>query len=207
MAERVAQHGFHDGAGGRVVVDQQYAQRARAAAFLGAQGVRGGHLRERGQRRGRHAQQLAPGAPAPHQVVDGAAEFIGVEADLAAKQQQLGGAAVVFGVAREAEVGNAARQVEQVHQLVRARSGREPGCVGTLVVVDRLDQRAGETPLEEQGGGEFVVIGLQVLLLEFDQAARGIGVLQQATVGRRVHRGERQPTDLRQQATGEKLLA
>ena len=203
MAERVAQHGFHDGARGGIVVDQQHAQRTGAAAVLGAQRVRGGHLRERGQRRGRHAQQFAPGAPASHQLVDGGAELFGVEADLAAKQQQLGGAAVVFGVGRQAEVGNAARQIEQVHQLVRARSGREPGCVGTLVVVDRLDQRAGEAPLEQQRGGEFVVIGVQVLLLERDQAARGVGVLQQAAVGGGINRGERQATDLRQQATGE----
>ena len=120
MAERVAQHGFHDGARGGIVVDQQHAQRTGAAAVLGAQRVRGGHLCERGQRRGRHAQQFAPGAPAPHQLVDGGAELVGVEADLAAEQQQLGRAAVVLGVGRQAEVGNAARQIEQVHQLVRA---------------------------------------------------------------------------------------
>jgi len=168
--------------------------------------MRRGHLREGGQRRGRHAQQLAPFAPVPHQRVDGATELLGVEADLAAQQQQFGRTVVVLAVGRQAEVGNAAGEVEQVHQLVRARAGRESGCIGALVVVDRLDQRAGEAPVEEQRGGELVVVGLQVLLFELGQAVGRIGMLEQLAVGRGIHGGEREPAHLRQQAAGEQLL-
>ena len=59
-----------------------------------------------------------------------------------------------------------------------------------FVVIDRFDQRTGNAPLDEQRGGQFVVVGLQVFLFECRHVFSGIRVLQQAAGGHRIHRGE-----------------
>ena len=118
VAERAREHALHHAARGGVVVHQQHAQRRRSAGALVAHRVRRRHVRERGQGRGRHAQQFAPLAPLQHQVVHRGAELLGVQPDLAAEQQQLGRAGVALVLTGEAEVGDAAGEVEQVDQLV-----------------------------------------------------------------------------------------